>query len=223
MRPSFTLIFVFSITLLRCTSVDNQTANRSTWEPPTRAPFEALDSLATNDWWNRKPNDIVQLDVPRDQVVAFGMYTVANNTLKLSAQLFPLYPDETRTVRLEVKEEDDWKEIQQQEVNDLGWSALFRVENWEASQDIPYRLRHGEQAMFEGLIRKDPSGKNEIVLAALSCNSNQDRGMRENYVRNINHQNPDLVFFAGDQSYDHKQHTAAWLKFGLQFREVFRN
>ena len=223
MRPSFILIFLFSITLLRCTSAGNQTTDRSTWEPPTKAPFEALDSLAINDWWNRKSNDIVELDVPRDQVVAFGMYTVANNTLKLSAQLFPLYPEETRTVRLEVKEGDDWKEVQQQEVNDLGWSALFRVEDWDAAKDTPYRLRHGEQAMFEGLIRKDPVDKEEIVLAALSCNSNKDRGMRASYVRNINRQNPDLVFFAGDQSYDHKQHTAAWLKFGLQFREVFRN
>ena len=223
MRPSFILILVFSIVLLRCTSADNQTIDRSTWKPPIKAPFEELDSLATNDWWNRKPNDIVELDVPRDQVVAFGIYTVADRTLKLSAQLFPLYPDETRTVRLEVKEGGDWKEVQQQEVNDLGWSALFRIENWDASQDVSYRLRHGEQAMFEGLIRRDPVNKGEIVLAALSCNSNKDRGMRENYVRNINQQDPDLVFFAGDQSYDHQQHTAAWLKFGLQFREVFRN
>ena len=223
MRPSFILILLFSITLLRCTSADNQTTDRSTWEPPTKAPFEALDSLATNDWWSRKPNDIVPLDVPRDQVIAFGIYTVANRTLKLSAQLFPLYPDETRTVRLELNEGSGWKEVQQQTVNDIGWSALFRVENWDASQDVSYRLRHGEQAMFEGLIRRDPVNKEEIVLAALSCNSNKDRGMRENYVRNINQQDPDLVFFAGDQSYDHQQHTAAWLKFGLQFREVFRN
>ena len=34
---------------------------------------------------------------------------------------------------------------------------------------------------------------------------------------------PDLLFFAGDQSYDHREHTAAWLKFGLQFRDVFRD
>ena len=31
-----------------------------------------------------------------------------------------------------------------------------------------------------------------------------------------------VVFFAGDQSYDHKEHTAAWLLFGLQFKEIFR-
>ena len=216
------LLLVCIVTLSNLPAVGQPNA-RITQPPPVTAPFADLDSLATNDWWNRNPNDIVQLDVPRDQVVAFGMYTVANNTLKLSAQLFPLYPNETRTVRLEVKDGDRWKEIRQQEVNDLGWSALFRVENWDASQDMPYRLRHGEQATFEGLIRKDPSEKNEILVAALSCNSNKDRGMRENYVLNINHQNPDLVFFAGDQSYDHLQHTAAWLKFGLQFREVFRN
>ena len=60
-------------------------------------------------------------------------------------------------------------------------------------------------------------------MAALSCNSNRDRGLRPEYSRNINHQNPDLVFFAADQSYDHQEHTAAWLKFGLAFRETFRH
>ena len=46
---------------------------------------------------------------------------------------------------------------------------------------------------------------------------------RNKYVRNISALDPDLIFFAGDQSYDHKEHTAAWLKFGIQFRELFRN
>jgi len=42
-------------------------------------------------------------------------------------------------------------------------------------------------------------------------------------LRNLRAQDPDLLFFAGDQSYDHREHTAAWLKFGLQFRDVFRD
>jgi hypothetical protein len=198
-------------------------------EPPVLAPFEkGEDTLCVNDWWNRpepqKPGaKIIGLKVPRDQVVAFGLYTVSNKTLKLSAQLYPLYPKETRTVRLEIKKNGTWTEIARENVTDLGWSALFRVENWPTDRNVAYRIRHGEEAMFEGLVRRDPVDKDEIVLAALSCNSNRDRGMRENYVRNINHQDPDLIFFAGDQSYDHKQHTAAWLKFGLQFKETFRN
>ncbi len=190
--------------------------------PPVAAPFEDLDTNAVNDWWNRGPNPIVDIKVERDQVVAFGIYTVSDGVLKMTAQLYPLYPNETRTVRLEVQREGTWSEIQQQEVNDIGWSALFRVENWDASTSTPYRLRHGDQASFEGIIRKDPVDQDEIVLAAFSCNSNKDRGMREHYVRNVNHQDPDLLFFAGDQSYDHVEHTAAWLKFGLQFRDLFR-
>ncbi len=189
-----------------------------------RAPFTDLDMLATNEWWNMPENPIINLKVDRKDVIAFGIYTVSNKTLKLSAQLFPLYPEETRIVRLEMEETPgNWKEIQQQSVNEIGWSALFRVENWDDTTDKKYRLRHGKKATFEGLIRKDPAGKNEIVVAALSCNSNKDRGDREEYVRNINFQDPDLMFFAGDQSYDHTEHTAAWLKFGMQFRETFRN
>jgi hypothetical protein len=191
--------------------------------PPAKAPFSDVDTLAINDWWNRANNPIINLKVNRDSVIAFGIYTVSGTTLKLSAQCYPLYPEETRTVRLEIQENDTWTEVQSQQLNDLGWSALFRVENWDSSQDHKYRLRHGEKARYEGTIRKNPMHKAEISLAALSCNSNQDRGMRENYVRNINHQDPDLIFFAGDQSYDHTEHTAAWLKFGLQFRETFRH
>lgn len=196
--------------------------NNSDQVPPVIAPFENIDTLAINDWWNRGSNPIIDLKVEREDVIAFGIYTVSNGVLKLSAQLFPLYPDETREVRLEIKEGTTWKEVQKQKINDLGWSALFRIENWDSSKDIPYRLAHGEKATFEGLIRKDPKDKEEIVLAAFSCNSNKDRGDRAHYVRNVNHQNPDLLFFAGDQSYDHQEHTAAWLKFGMQFRELFR-
>jgi hypothetical protein len=192
-------------------------------EPPVRAPFEkGEDSLCVNDWWNRDTSPIIDLKVPRDQVVCFGIYTVHDRVLKLSAQLYPLYPEETREVRLEVKRDGEWKEIARGNVNDLGWSATFRIAGWDDSKDVPYRLLHGEKAGFEGLVRKTPKDKDEIVLAALNCNSNRDRDLRPEHVRNINHQDPDLVFFAGDQSYDHKEHTAAWLKFGLAFRDIFR-
>lgn len=188
-----------------------------------KAPFENLDSIATNDWWNRASNPIINVKVARDSVIAFGAYTVANHTLKLTAQLFPLYPEEPRTVTLELKENGAWKVVQQQSINELGWSALFRVEDWTYDKDMPYRLKHGEKATFEGTIRKLPTAKSEITMAALSCNSNKGPKDRDNYTRNINALDPDIVFFAGDQSYDHMEHTAAWLLFGMQFRETFRH
>jgi hypothetical protein len=215
---------VLAITMLSTFMVTSaQYAN-----PPVKAPFEKLDTYCVNDWWNNAkavkndPKRIIDVDVPRDQVICFGMYTTHNKVMKMSAQLFPLYPEETREVRLELKKNGKWIEVAKEKVNDLGWSALFRIEKWDETKDVPYRLRHGEKAVFEGLIRKQPTHKNEIVVASLNCNSNRDRGLREEFTRNINHINPDLIFFSGDQSYDHNEHTAAWLLFGLQFRELFR-
>ena len=197
-------------------------------EPPVKAPFEKLDTYCVNDWWihakaiKSSPKLILDVDVPRDEVVCFGIYTTQNKMMKMTAQLFPLYPDETREIRLELKLNGTWVEVAREKVNDIGWSALFRIENWDDTKDVPYRLRHSKNAVFEGLIRKNPINKNEIVVASLNCNSNKERGLREEYDRNVNYFDPDLVFFAGDQSYDHAEHTAAWLLFGLQFRELFR-
>ena len=211
------LVLTFS-----CTNEKKEDTDKKLFQGIVKAPFNSLDTLSTNDWWNRDPNPIINLKVERKDVIAFGIYTVSNSTLKLSAQLFPLYPDESREVRLEIKKGNKWIEIQKRKVNEIGWMTTFRVENWDTKKDINYRLKHGKNAFFEGIIRKDPIDKNEIILAAFSCNSNKDRGDRENYIKNINHIDPDILFFAGDQSYDHKEHTAAWLKFGIQFREIFR-
>ncbi len=160
-----------------------------------KSPFTKLDTLSTNDWWKRGVSKIIDMKVDRDKVIAFGIYTTSNNTLKLSAQLFPLYPKETRSVTLAIYQNDRWEQVQTQEVNELGWSAQFRIENWDMNQSFRYKLLHGPSASFEGLIRKDPINKKEIKLAALSCNSNKDRGDRENYVNNINALRPGSSFF----------------------------
>ena len=232
MKKSIALISLICTTLLL--SVSRSSAQADPGEPPVIAPFPAkLDSFCINKWWTKKQRKgfnkrggrfmIVDVMVPRDEVICFGMYTVQNGVMKMTAQLFPLYPKETRTVRLELKQGGEWKEVQQQQVNDIGWSTLFRIENWDHSKDVPYRLRHGDKAMFEGLIRKDPVNKDEIVVGSLNCNSNQNRKPRTEIVNNLKLFNPDLLFFAGDQSYDHTQHTSAWLLFGLQFREIFKD
>lgn len=222
---SSTRIFISFVAILAVVNVFAQKRG----EPPVKAPFEKLDLYCVNDWWvhaeemKNNPKRIIDVDVPRDEVICFGMYTVQNNVMKMTAQLFPLYPDESREVILELKKDGKWQKAAAEKVNDIGWSALFRIENWDNSQNVEYRLRHGDKATFEGLIRKDPVGKNEIVVASLNCNSNQTRGAREEYIRNLTYLNPDLLFFAGDQSYDHKEHTAAWLLFGIQFRDIFRD
>lgn len=199
---------------------------------PFGPEFPKLDSDATGEWW--QPTTIARgpkkgqkqdarLMVPRDQVMAFALYTHDRGVLKLTAQLYPLEPSEPRTVTLEFQRNDEWQTAAQAEVLYPGWSAHFRIEDWDSTQTVAYRVRLADQSSFEGSIRKDPVDQSEVVVAALSCNSSRTPGPRPRMVENLLRQDPDLLFFAGDQSYHHTQHTFGWLEWGIQFREVIRD
>jgi hypothetical protein len=161
--------------------------------------------------------------VPKDQAIAFALYTVHDGVLKLTAQLYPLEASDPKVVRLEVERGGAWKEIARALVVNPGWTAPFRVTGWDATHDVRYRVRHGEDAVFEGLVRKDPVDKEEIVVAAFTGNSNKDRRLKPDLIANLEAQDPDLLFFSGDQSYDHQDHLYAWLLFGRQFAEIVRD
>ncbi len=171
----------------------------------------------------RNREKLVIPQVERDQVICFALYTVEKGVLKLSAQLYPLQDGESRTVTLEVRDGDSWKAIAKGDVEESHWMHTFRVENWDHSRDVAYRLTHPLGAKYQGRIRRDPHDKEEIVVAAFTGNSNGDRSMRVDVVNNIKAQDPDLLFFSGDQSYDHRSHYAAWLLFGRQFGEIIKD
>jgi len=166
-------------------------------------------------------------DVTRDKVICFALYTVQNNVLKLNAQLYPLEPGEDRTVRLEIMQDGKWKQIAQTRVIEEGWTAPFRIERWDSTRNAEYRVAHGTQAYYTGTIRRDPIDKDVIVVAAFTGNSilPQHGGdiPKADIVENVKKLNADLLFFSGDQVYDHNRHYAAWLKFGRDFGEIIRN
>jgi hypothetical protein len=90
-----------------------------------------------------------------------------------------------------------------------------------------YRVVHNDKAFFEGIIRKNPIHRDTFTLAALTCNSvYPEHGgdiSREDIIDNINKLQPDLVFFSGDQVYDHSEDYWYWLKFGNDFKEILRS
>jgi len=165
-------------------------------------------------------------EVSRDKVICFALYTVHNNIMKMTAQLYPLKEGEDRTVRLETKQNGNWKQIAKTQVVERGWTAVFRAENWDTTKDIEYRVAHGKNAYYTGIIRKDPVNKNTIVVAAFTGNSiNPNHGgdiSKADIVENLKKIKPDLLFFSGDQVYDHNRHYAAWLKFGRDFGDIIR-
>jgi hypothetical protein len=171
--------------------------------------------------------DLTIPQVQRSEVICFALYTVHDHTLKLTAQLYPLESNDSRTVRLEIQKEGKWVEVAQTQVIEAGWTAPFRVENWDDTQAHAYRVLHGAAAKYEGAIRKNPVDKDEIIVAGFTGNSIQPvHGgdiSRQDLIDNIKKIDADVLFFSGDQVYDHNRHYAAWLKFGRDFGDIIKD
>ncbi len=87
-------------------------------------------------------NELTIPEVSKEDRICFALYTVQNNILKLTAQLYPMGNVDSRTVHLQIEEGDGWKNITSTDIIYPGFTAPFRVENWDSSQDIRYRVVH---------------------------------------------------------------------------------
>ncbi len=188
----------------------------------------AISGISNSFGQKKKRIDLLAIpEVTRDKVICFALYTVHNKTLKLTAQFYPLKEGESRKARLEIKRDGEWIKVGDTNIIERGWTAPFRVNNWNDTLQIPYRVRHGKNAQYEGIIQKNPTHKDEFIMAGFTGNSiNPNHGgdiPKKDLVDNIKKINPDLLFFSGDQVYDHRRHYAAWLKFGRDFGEIIRN
>lgn len=172
--------------------------------------------------------------VPVEEAICFSLYTTHDGVLKMTAQLYPLADGVDRTVTLQVRENDQWVDVAAVPVSEepyghpqpeiKRWTAHFRVEPWDTSRSRRYRVvAAGGAAKYEGTIRRDPIDQEEIVVAAFTGNSSRDRRLKPDLIANIQAQDPDLLFFSGDQSYDHQLHYQAWLLFGKQFGEITKD
>lgn len=200
------------------------------------AASSLLASLTAQDAF--VPKDWLDTAAPAEQCIAFALYTTHAGTLKMTAQLYPLADGVDRNVTLSVRPRGAdgavWRKVAETAVDETPygwpqegiarWLAHLRVDGWDMTRDFDYRVTAaGGRASYEGVVRRDPVDEPQIVVASLSCNGNYDRGPRDDIVQNLRHQDPDLLFFAGDQSYDHKRHYQAWLLWGRQFREITRD
>lgn len=166
-------------------------------------------------------------EVSKSDKICFALYTVHRGILKLTAQLYPLSSHDEIKVQLEIKKNHQWQPIARSEIVYPGYYATFRVQPWDSSKNTRYRVIHQKAAFYEGIIKKDPLDKEEIVVAAFTGNSiypgHGGDIPRTDIVNNLKKVKPDLLFFSGDQVYDHTRHLAYWLKFGRDFGEIIRN
>jgi hypothetical protein len=155
-------------------------------------------------------DQLVIPEVPKEERICFALYTVHDDTLKLTAQLYPLGNVDAIEVHLEIERDGQWDRIATSEVIYPGFTAPFRVEGWDSSRDIRYRVAHQDAAFYEGTIKRDPWDKDTIVVAAFTGNSiypgHGGDIPRTDIVDNLKKIEPDLLFFSGDQVYDHARH-----------------
>ncbi|MBT6381483.1 MAG: hypothetical protein HOJ89_14890, partial [Opitutales bacterium] len=178
-----------------------------------------------------------------DQAVSllWTQYGLANNTLKLTAHtdLNPMAPA-AATASLELKSGDSWTIVASTEVESLTAMAAFRIENWDSDTSRVYRVVCGS-TLIEGVIRAEPVDKRILKLMAVSSVNDTRFPYREAVAQMID-QDPDLLFFAGDQLYQtnaggetihaHDEddvlpalanYLPKWRKFGLTFRDLLKD
>ena len=193
------------------------------------------DNSAVGNWWEKSFTNNWQryeklafewfTSIDRKDAMAFGIYTHDHGVLKITGQCFPLLPDEPKSVTLELMDAGEWRAMETLPVLYPGWSVHFRVEGWDNTKDVRYRLCLGDLSHFEGLIRMDPCVKEKITIAVATCNSPNDDEFdtRLATVAALKAHDPDVLFFGGDQNYTHDEATYGWLQFGIQFSEVIKD
>ena len=172
--------------------------------------------------------------------VLWCQYTLSQGTLKLSAQFPPLGPQDSKDARLQVLRGDDWETVATATIDPLAQLALFRVEDWTASEDVPYRVLYSfenQESTYEGTIKHDPVDKAEIVVAGFTGNKDYAFPNRE-IVANVEKLKTDLLFFSGDQLYETNggygivrtplqpailDYLHKWYLFGWSFGDLLRN
>lgn len=143
--------------------------------------------------------------------ILFNQYTLSFGVLKMTAQMPPIGQDDSQTVRLEIQNVDAgaWKTVAEADIHSQARTTTFRIENWDADREVPYRLAYTETTAYgaaqdhywTGTIRRDPVDQPIISVADISCNIHS-AFPNAGYVANVAKLNPDLIAFVGDQFYE---------------------
>ncbi len=178
---------------------------------------------------------------PAETQLLWTQYGLANGTLKLAAHTDadPLHPTDD-TVVLWLKDGEGWKQESEVRVEPLTAMAGFRVENWDGRVAREYRVTCGKSE-WTGTVRAEPGNSGVLKLMASAC-INDTWFPYAKAVAQILQQDPDILFFAGDQIYEGNaggeiivpkteaevpaamaNYLAKWRTFGLTYRELLKD
>jgi len=172
-----------------------------------QAPGRATAETSGSEWGFRdwKVSGVVTLLVNRSfGPILWSQYTLSREVLKLVALFPPIGAEDAQTARLEIRRRNSWSTAAEASIDPLSRTALFRIEEWDDRTDVDYRVVYewqGTEHEWTGVVRRDPRDEAKLKVGVFSC----DHGEcfpQESMVRNVKVQDPDLLFFAGDQIYE---------------------
>ncbi|NQT89361.1 discoidin domain-containing protein, partial [bacterium] len=136
--------------------------------------------------------------------ILWAQHTLSRGVLKMTAQMPPIGKKDAQTVRLEIQKDGKWSQVAEAPIDALARTATFRVPDWNDAADVAYRVAYafeGRDRHWTGTVRKDPVDKDVLVVAAFTGNADYLFPNVE-LVERIKVQNPDLLFFSGDNIYE---------------------
>ncbi len=140
--------------------------------------------------------------------ILFSQYTLSKKVLKLTAQLAPVNLND-ETVKLQINKNNNWVTIKESDIDKDARIATFKIPEWEVTKDIAYRIvytlngtnEENKTHYKEGIIRKEPINKEELVIAGFTGNDHEGFPNTD-IVNQVKYHNPDVLFFSGDQIYE---------------------
>jgi hypothetical protein len=160
------------------------------------------------DGWRVTGDLVERFDERAFGPILFVHYTLSRGVLKMTAQMPPVGLEDDPSVRLEVRDGEAWKPVAQANIDPDARTATFRVGDWAAASDVPYRVAYtlrdsgdAEEHTFEGTVRRDPLDKAEVTIADISCNAHY-AFPNTACVESVGKVDPDLFCFTGDQYYE---------------------
>jgi alkaline phosphatase D len=146
--------------------------------------------------------------------ILWSMYSLSDSrsdegfVMKISALTGPLGAEDNDQVELQLRQGDRWVTAGNATLDSDAWTATFRIANWDASADTPYRLVYREkhrdgsdtESDWTGTIKANPVGR-PLRLAALTC-QNDYAFPYEPVAENLKRLDPDMLYFSGDQLYE---------------------
>lgn len=150
-------------------------------------------------------------------------HTLSRGILKMSVQMMPIAESDPDSIKLVYYPVNDTvsKKTAAAVIHPEGYIATFRIGSWNSQLDHVYTVQYQfsdnrgvtTTDTYQGMIRKDPGDKTELVVAAFTGNNNTSWHSQSfdetnlffphaDLTEKVAMHKPDFLFYSGDQLYE---------------------